>query len=162
VVVRVPIIGGAGGSFYGATLHSDSATVDSAISGIFSSAGTNVATVMERNGTAVLDAVISPSGDFLSGTLTGSAGTTILDDLRSDEFHSLLHPNQNVSGFFRCLRDCLRGAGIPLWLVLGLAAVCASACVVTEGLACEGCVALATGASRAVALHCISSCASTK
>ncbi|HET9255832.1 MAG TPA: hypothetical protein VFO16_11590 [Pseudonocardiaceae bacterium] len=160
VAVRVPVIGGAGGSFYGATLHPGPADIDSTISGVFSLDGVNTSAVMERDGTAALSAVISPSGDVLGGTLTTSAGATELDNLGSDEFHSLLHPDQNVSGFFRCLRDCLRSAGIPPWLVLGLAAVCASACVVTEGLACEACIALVTGASRAVIFHCISSCAS--
>jgi hypothetical protein len=160
VAVRVPVVGGAGGSFYGALMSPDSTGIDNAVSGVFSLDGVNVATVMERNGTAALNAVISPSGDVLSGTLTTSAGMTELDALRSGEFHSLLHPNQNVSGFFRCLGDCLRRAGVPPWLVLGLAAVCASACIVTDGIACEGCIALVTGASRAIIFHCISSCAS--
>jgi hypothetical protein len=159
VAVRVPIVGGAGGSFYGAMLRPDSANIDSTISGVFSPSGANVTTVMERDGTAALNSVISPSGDFLSGTLTTSAGTTALDNLRHDEFHSLLHPDLNISGFFHCLGNCLRGAGIPVWLVVGLAAVCASACVVTDGIACEGCIALATGANRAVIFHCVSSCA---
>lgn len=54
------------------------------------------------------------------------------------------------------LKDCLSHAGGgDWWVIAGITAACAAVCIATDGLACEPCIAAASGITRGAITNCI-------
>jgi hypothetical protein len=156
VAVHVPIIGGAGSSFYAAFLNADSAAALSSSSGLFEQVtGTDISVVAERDGTVVLDAVMTREGDFVSGTAVAADGETI--DLTGLAAHQL-GSRVARADHWGCINRCLANAGIANWLIGAIGITCAVACASTLGTGCIICIAVAAGALSGEATACMTSC----
>jgi len=158
VSVRVPIAGGAGHSFYTAAFQGATSAIIETRSGVFTLSGQNIAVVAERNGIVILDAIETPSGKFVRGTLSTSNSKEItLDGLTAQQARTqLIQPNS--SDFWGCLNRCLSSQGIPGWLLGFIALVCTAACLGTAGLGCAACIAAAAGLTGGEAGWCVSEC----
>jgi hypothetical protein len=158
VSVHVPIAGGAGDSFYGAVLDADSAAVRNSLSGLFDrNAEGGVAAVVERDGTVLLDAVMAPEGNVLTGTLTTDGRTTELTGVAVSELSALVAPPVTTD-LLGCVNDCLVDAGINQLLIGVIEAACGVACGVTVGAGCIACIAAVIGVASGTLLGCLRRC----
>ncbi len=158
VSVRVPIAGGAGHSFYVATFQPSTSAIIETRSGLFTPSGQNIAVIAERNGIVILDAIATPTGKFVQGTLSTSNGKMMtLDGFTAQQARvQLIQPNSR--DFWGCLQSCLSSQGIPGWVLGFVAIICAAACIGTAGLGCAVCIAAAAGISGGQAGWCVSEC----
>lgn len=157
VAVYVPIVGGAGESFYGIWFDKETDTVVRSISGVFEfDSDQNVIVRFEHNDSLLLDAVITQDGIVLDAVAYDIEGNEV--DLDSTiEANNSPSPNGSDQPW-PCLTSCLSALGVPIFVVAGLSLLCAAVCVITTGLACGGCIAAALGFWSAIGATCIYVC----
>ncbi len=150
IMVRIPVTGGTGNSYYVTAFQPGNLIATMSTSALFSlTSDNNVHAVAERNGQTVLDAVLTPQGDAVNGTLYVEGGSPIiLSGLTAKEIlHTKITPDTSQSPFCCVLSGLVVYGFVSLDVVLVALVVCLAACVVTVGLACVGCIAAATGVS---------------
>lgn len=97
VIVRLPIQGGAGYSFYAATFQPNTTTPLSRRTGLFLPAGGGtIHAIMTRDGQVIFDGTISSDGSSISGTLTTSNGKRIV--LRGASAKSAIDQARSATG----------------------------------------------------------------
>jgi hypothetical protein len=133
VVVRIPIEGGAGYSYYAESYQYQTSNLLDTMAGLFSvTADKNIAAVCWKNGKEVVNVVITPDGkQMLSGTVLSSTGQVQTVD--STAF------NWNCA--YNKLSDCLGWFGVPGWLIAIAGAACGLGCFFSAGIGCLICLA---------------------
>ncbi len=147
VSVHIPIQGGAGHSFFAATLQEHSASLIATRSGVLMPVSNgNTTAIVKQNGNVVLDALITPKGNFAQGTFHTTQGKNItFDGLSAKEAASLVTHASSNANICCVIGGLVEIAGISLVLVPLIVPLCGAACAVTLGAGCIACVAGATG-----------------
>lgn len=149
VVVHVPILGGAGNSYYGEQIQYGTSTVISTMAGLFTTnSDQNIAVQMWKQGKEVINAVITPDGkQFIQGTITPAIG-------QNQALDSTTTTAEDWGCWYNQLNSCLSGLGVPSWLIGVAATGCSLVCIVTVGSGCIVCLILALGAYTTELQYC--------
>ena len=143
--VRIPIDGGAGKSFYIANFSTASMTIADTQSGLFvQMPNKNIHTITTVNSQQVLDAIITPEGNFVSGTAIIRGKQTNLDRQSIGVVLSSLNAASQTP--LCCLENALLTYGFASApLILDAALICTAVCVGTLGGGCLPCIGVAIG-----------------
>ena len=159
VVVRVPIAGGEGHSYYAALFQEGSSTIVQTQSGLLTlTREQNIAAIMEKNGVVVANAVITPKGEFVQGKIYKPDSTSVvLDGLTPQQ--AVLKVMPALSQGACCLLNGLIVFGLlDVAACVVLALVCAAPCAVTFGGACAVCIAAGAGLTGATIGFVVADC----
>jgi hypothetical protein len=148
VAVRVPVVGGAGHSFYVATFVRGHSTILSTTSVLgMDLPDHNVHAIAERNGKIAFDGIIANNGKILHGTLYTLNGPQTLENIGPE----------GISSFFACLLRCLAGLGVAGWILGLVSALCALLCLF-DTVACVNCVVDGLGGLGVEVAYCAAKC----
>ncbi len=168
IAVSIPVVGGAGHSFYSALLQPHSTTITETRDGLFTmTADQHIQVLMEHNGQVILNALETQNGVFVHGTLMTSSGQMTLDNLTAQQVQIKLSSAQLTAaaasancpgGLLGCLNNCLSGLGVAGWVLSAIGAGCGIACGGTLGAGCLACLAAVGGILGGQLGYCSSQC----
>ncbi len=150
VFVRVPIVGGAGNSFYAEAIPYGSSTISDSLAGLFlTRSDHNIAAHLWRQNKEVLNIVITPDGKIIT------QGYAVHANGQRQLLSGTAIPEINVGCFLSTLNSCLSGAGIAAWAIALIAVFCGVACAITIGAGCVVCLLAISAISGATMGACI-------
>lgn len=146
--VYMPISGGAGYSFYALWFEAVSKVPAQSLFSLFTynPQGNIVMQAMLQD--RQLEAIITPSGQLLGGTVVKDGQKVKLEQNRI-----------TTTDFFSCMQDCIQQSGLPEWVFTAITVACDVICWVTPGSPlCWGCLAVAAGIFTVEVLLCWQQC----
>jgi hypothetical protein len=140
VIVRIPIKGGLGYSAYGVEFQNGQVLQSQGALFTYTQEH-DVHIEMERNGQAILNAVVKQDGHIVQGTMRISNGSEIsLQGFTTKQTIPYANPANPFQTICCIVGGLERLAGISIIVGDLIAAACIAACAATAGVACAACL----------------------
>ncbi len=155
VAVIFSVKGGAGHSFYSATIRESSRQIAEDRAVLFAeNASGDIEAYLEQNGQFLGEVIISRDGKVLhkSGPIAGES------IYKAQGMSNRLVAAQAQCDVICCLNGCLASQGIAAWVIALVGLFCAVACAGTFGTGCAVCLVVTAGVINGVANYCVSQC----